>query len=576
MLITQVHKFLSTPTANKSSPRVIFFLILSLTFAALYGFLGINQGFSGEYIVQDDARQHLFWMQRFADPDLFPNDLIADFYQSIAPAGYATLYKLVAWIGVNPLVFSKLLPTLLGIITAGYCFGVCLEIIPVPAAAFTASLLLSQNLWMQDTLISGTASAFLHPLLVAFLYYFIRKKILPMGIVIVLFGLFYPTYILICSGILILQLLHWKEGSIRFSKSRQDYLICTVGLVIAFLVLLPYALQASEFGPIITAAEARKLPEFQAGARASFFHDGDPWRFWFNANRTGIRVTSALMPPLVYGGLLLPFFLYFSRYFPLAQHINRKIVVLLQLTISSLTVFLLAHALIFKLFLPSRYTQHSLRIVMVLAAGIALTLLLDLIFQWTKTISIRQVLAMGLTILLATILIFYPLFLKKFPWTGYYAGKEPELYQFLSAQPKDILIASLDDEINYLPSFSGRSILVGSEYALPYHLGYYSKIRQRAVDLIRAQYSSEMADIKDFVQNYGVNLWLLNKSAFTPEYLANQKWIASYQPATKEAIASLEFGNIPILSKLMNRCSVFKSNDLVVLSTECLVEKRLK
>ena len=576
MLIAKVHKFLSTPTANKSSPRVIFFLILSLTFAALYGFLGIKQGFSGEYIVQDDARQHLFWMQRFADPDLFPNDLIADFYQSIAPAGYVTLYKLVAWIGVNPLVFSKLLPTLLGIITAGYCFGVCLEIIPVPAAAFTASLLLSQNLWMQDTLISGTASAFLHPLLVAFLYYFIRKKILPMGIVIVLFGLFYPTYILICSGILILQLMRWKEGGIRFSKSRQDYLICTVGLIIAFLVLLPYALQASEFGPIITAAEARKLPEFQAGARASFFHDGDPWRFWFNANRTGIRVTSALMPPLVYGGLLLPFFLYFSRYFPLAQHINRKIVVLLQLTVSSLTVFFIAHALIFKLFLPSRYTQHSLRIVIVLAAGIALTLLLDAIFQWAKNISIRQVLAIGLTLLLATILIFYPLFLQEFPWTGYRVGKEPELYQFLSVQPKDILIASLDEEINYLPTFSGRSILAGSEYALPYHLGYYSQIRQRAVDLIRAQYSSDLADVKDFVQKYGVDLWLLNKSAFTPEYLAKQKWISPYQPATKEAIASLQFGNIPILSKLMNRCSVFKSNDLVVLSTECLVEKRVK
>ena len=370
--------------------------------------------------------------------------------------------------------------------------------------------------------------------------------------------------------------MRWQKGGIRFSKSRQDYLICTVGLIIAFLVLLPYALQASEFGPIITAAEARKLPEFQAGARASFFHDGDPWRFWFNANRTGIRVTSALMPPLVYGGLLLPFFLYFSRYFPLAQHINRKIVVLLQLTVSSLTVFFIAHALIFKLFLPSRYTQHSLRIAIVLAAGIALTLLLDAIFQWAKNISIRQVLAIGLTLLLATILIFYPLSLKEFPWTGYRVGKEPELYQFLSAQPKNILIASLDEEINYLPTFSGRSILAGSEYALPYHLGYYSQIRQRAVDLIRSQYSSDMADVKDFVQKYGVDLWLLNKSAFTPEYLANHKWIAPYQPATKEAIASLQFGNIPILSKLMNRCSVFKSNDLVVLSTECLVEKRVK
>ncbi|MGK7876035.1 MAG: hypothetical protein AB4426_22865 [Xenococcaceae cyanobacterium] len=570
MLITQVHKFLTAPTANKSSPRILFFFSLSLTFAALYGFLGIQQGFSGEYILQDDARQHVFWMQRFVDPDLFPNDLIADFFQSIAPEGYSTLYKLMAWVGVDPLVFSKLLPTLLGVITAGYCFGVCLEIIPVPTAAFITSLLLSQNLWMQDTLISATPKAFLHPLLVAFLYYFLRKELLPMGVVIVLFGLFYPTYILICSGLLILQLLRWSRGGIRFSQSRQDYLFCAVGLGIGFLVLLPYTLRVSEFGPIITATEARKLPEFQAGARASFFHDHDPWWFWFNDNSAGILVTSALRPPLVYGGLFLPFLLCFPKRFPLTQQINRKVMVLLQLTVASFTVFFAAHALIFKLYLPSRYTQHSLRIVMVLAAGIALTLILDAIFQWAQTISVRQFSAIGLTFFLASVLVLYPLFLDEFPWTGYRVGKEPELYKFFSEQSKDILIASLDEEVNNLPSFSRRSILVGSEYALPYHVGYYSQIRQRAVDMIRAQYSSDIAEIKNFIQKYGVDFWLLKESAFTPEYLANQRWIQQYQPATKEAIASLQADTVPVLANLMNSCSALKSDDLVVVSTECL------
>ncbi|MGK7915273.1 MAG: hypothetical protein AB4038_06945 [Prochloraceae cyanobacterium] len=572
MSITQIHKFLTGSTTNKSNSRTIFFFSLSLTFAALYAIVAMQQGFSSEYVVQDDARQHLFWMQRFLDSELFPDDLIADFYQSIAPVGFVTLYQAIAFLGIDPMLASKFVPIVLSIITAGYSFCLCLEIIPVPTAALMTSLLLSQNLWKQDTLISGTASSFLHPLLVAFLYYFVRKQLLGIGIVIILLGLFYPTYILICSGVLILQLLRWDKKGFRLSNSRQDYLLCFVGLGIAFVVLLPYALQASEYGPIISAEAARQLPEFQAGARASFFHDNDPWRFWLNASRTGIRITSALIPMLAYAGFLLPFLLYFPRYFPLTKQVNHKVIVLVQLTVASLTVFFLAHALIFKLFLPSRYSQHSLRIVMTLAAGIALILLLDAIFCWAKTISVRQFLAVLLSFILALTLVFYPAFMGEFPWTGYRIGKEPELYKFLQQQPKDILIASLDDEVNNLPSFARRSILVGKEYALPYHLGYYSKIRQRLIDLISAQYSLDLKDVNNFIRKYNINFWLLKESDLTPEYLNDRGWLQAYQPATKKAIALLSSGKKPIMAHLMSSCSVLKSHELIVVSTKCILD----
>jgi hypothetical protein len=39
---------------------------------------------------------------------------------------------------------------------------------------------------------------------------------------------------------------------------------------VAFLVLLPYALILSEFTPIISATQARILPDFEAGGGASF------------------------------------------------------------------------------------------------------------------------------------------------------------------------------------------------------------------------------------------------------------------------------------------------------------------
>ncbi len=67
---------IKTPYMN--NPKVIFWLSLSLTFSGIYSYLALREGFSNPYIVQDDARQHVFWMERFLDSELFPNDLIAD------------------------------------------------------------------------------------------------------------------------------------------------------------------------------------------------------------------------------------------------------------------------------------------------------------------------------------------------------------------------------------------------------------------------------------------------------------------------------------------------------------------
>ncbi len=108
MLITHVHKWLTATDSYKSKSRTIFWLSLSLTFAALYAVLAMHKAFSSEYIIQDDARQHVFWMRRFLDPELFPKDIIADYFQSVAPPGYTALYHFMATLGIEPVVFSKL------------------------------------------------------------------------------------------------------------------------------------------------------------------------------------------------------------------------------------------------------------------------------------------------------------------------------------------------------------------------------------------------------------------------------------------------------------------------------------
>ncbi|MBE9191254.1 hypothetical protein IQ230_13000 [Gloeocapsopsis crepidinum LEGE 06123] len=572
-MLRHLHKLLIPPQTNQFNTHAKFWFGLSLIFATLYGILALQHAFGSEYIVQDDARQHVFWMRRFLNSALFPNDLIADYFQSVAPLGYAFFYRSFALLGIDPLWLSKVLPIVLGLITTAYSFSVCLQLLPIPITGFIGSILLNQNLWMQDGLISATPKAFIYPLFLAFLYYFLRRSFILCLIAIALLGLFYPSLLFVCTLILLFQICHWRHWQLYLSRNRRDYVFCIAGIGVVVLVLLPYALHTSEFAPTIPISTARTLPEFSPGGRSSFFNH-DLWEFWFNESRSGIRLTSALMPPLVYAGILLPIMLLYPSLFPLATKIRRNIILLPQLLLASLVMFFIAHALIFKLHLPSRYTQHSLRIVITIAAAIALTLLLDTLlrqsFAYRRRIpKLKRAFTFTAAIVITLALIFYPSILNNFLWTGYVVGSSPSLYQFFQQQPANSLIASLADEANNLPSFAQRSILVGSEYAIPYHWGYYSQFRQRTLDLIQAQYSQDLTDVQKFVRQYSIDFWLLEKNAFTPEYIASDRWIQQFQPLATNTIQQLQ-QTVPALSNISVQCTIFEVDRFVVLQAQCI------
>ncbi|HBE19858.1 MAG TPA: hypothetical protein DDW51_20145, partial [Cyanobacteria bacterium UBA11367] len=259
-------------------------------------------------------------------------------------------------------------------------------------------------------------------------------------------------------------------------------------------------------------------------------------------------------------------------------------------------MFVAAHLLLFKLHLPSRYTEHSWRIIFAIASGIVLTILLDAILRignrGARVVSgemrrkIRnyssfplwqlpyQLLSVILTALIASLILFYPALVDDFPLTKYKEGHFPTLYHFFESQPKDSLISSVAEEANNIPTFAQRSILVGREYAIPYHLGYYRQFRQRIIELIQAQYTPDMTELKDFIRKFGIDFWLLEENSFTPQYLAQNQWLQPYQPAILEAEKNIAQGIIPALSKVVNDCSVFNREGFIVLKSTCILEKR--
>ncbi|MGF1495689.1 MAG: hypothetical protein ACFB8W_02530 [Elainellaceae cyanobacterium] len=581
-MIRHLHTFLTAPSGRFFSPRTLLWFCLSLGLVLVYSLIALQEAFSAAHVIQDDARQHVFWMQRFVNPALFPDDRIADYFQSVAPGGYQLLYRMAAATGLSPILFHKLLPVGLNLIMAGYCFATCLCLLPIPVAAFSATLLLGQGLGTTDAIVSGTPKAFIYPLLLAFLYYLLRGRLIPTLVIIALQGLFYPQLVFLSAGVLVLRLGQWRGGRLGLTPVKRDRLLSLSGLALALVVLLPYALQSSAFGPTLTLTAARDLPELALpGSRSQYFFDSDPAAYWLKG-RSGLRLATALTPVTNGLGLLLPFLGLFPKRFPLVRQVQPAVTVLPQLLVSSLAMFAAAHLLLFRLHLPSRYTQHSFRIILSLAAGMALVLLVDAVLRWAmrpagaarSAATVRPQPrwkiggAIALTSILGALVVGYPVLVPGFPLTAYQIGQYPALYEFLRSQPTDSLIASLSNEVNNLPSFAQRSILTGSEYAIPYHTGYYTEIRQRTTDLIRAQYSADPAIVQEFIERYGITHWLLDRNAFQPRYLTNQAWIQQYPAAAQAARQALQRES-PALSGL-NDCVMFADRGLSLLDARCI------
>ncbi len=566
--------------------RLIFWLGLSLLMSLVYCIPALITAFSNEYVIQDDARQHVFWARRFLDPQLFPNDLIADYFQSAAPDGYATLYRFFAGIGIDPVFLSKLLPPVLALISTAFAFGIGMQFLPLPIAGFACALLLNQNLWMRDDIVSSTPVAFIYPLFLAFLYFLLRRSLIPLIIVIVLQGLFYPQSVFLSAGLLFIRLWQFRGG---IGLNRSHLRLSIAGLIAAFLILLPYALQSSPYSPIITADQARLLPAFSETGWSKFFvnHFTD---FWLCGKRSGMMPTEWcdlaregnalgwLGIPQLWLVVSLPLLLKFRNRFPFANQVRSQIILLPQLLIVSLGWFLLAHLVLFRLHLPNRYTEHSFRMIAALAAGGAIVILWDslmrvLLARKPMNGRVQSAVVSGLSVLAAALLFLYPYTLRidgdAFPVTGYVTGEFPELYRFFQQQPKEIQIASLSVEANQLPSFAQRSILAGGEgYLLPYHVQYFEEMSQRTTDLMQAQYSPDLNQVKNFIQKYDVDFWLVERSSFEPKYLEENSIFRQFPAVSQQ----LQPGNAA-LQQTARACTKARIRRFRILDANCIQQQ---
>jgi hypothetical protein len=218
---------------------------------------------------------------------------------------------------------------------------------------------------------------------------------------------------------------------------------------------------------------------------------------------------------------------------------------LLCLLASSLALFFLAHALLFRLYLPTRQVQFSLPIVWALGGGVAIVLLANRLARLLGR-SLRPPIAL-LLVLAAT----FTLAANPPPSGNFYAtGRHTRLYDYLQSLPLDALVAALPEDSGELPLFGQRPVFVSYEHALPYHLGYYELLRRRTESLLAVYFSDSALPLVELAEREGIHL-----------FLANLDRLEEYREAHP--------GSRPALERLAERCGVLRERDLVVIPVNC-------
>ncbi|HEY3663433.1 MAG TPA: hypothetical protein VGL24_09805 [Chthoniobacterales bacterium] len=490
-----------------------------MLYATACALLALREAFASKYMLADDVREHVFWMFRYLDPRLFPHDAVADYFQSLAPPGYSTLYWLLTRIGMDPLLASKYIPSVLSLIAVGYFFGLAWRFFRSPAAATLSAILFAQCLWSNSDLSSATPRAFFYPLFAAFLYYQINGSTLGVLTTIGLEATFFPPAALLSLGILGCSCLRWERGP-KLVRTSRPYLLMAAGFCLTLLCLWPYLRDTGSFGPLVTYNEAKKMPEFGPGGRVPFFLPSW-WSYWIGGN-AGIH-NLPTRPLWFFAGLLWPLLRLWPARFPLLKAVPAGAQPVPQIIAGALLLFATAHVLLFRLYLPNRYTEATTRVLFTLLAGGVILALIDaaLLHGGTRPNEGKRfvrVLPQFIAVVLLGAILAYPLLTPAFPNNAYVRGTDPDLYRFFARQPATIRIASLSDESNNLPTFCRRSLVIGAECAIPFHPGYYLPLRDRGLEIARAQYSADPALVERCVRDQKVDFWLLDRNAFAPRY----------------------------------------------------------
>jgi hypothetical protein len=455
------------------------------------------------FVVNDDVRQQLFWMERWRDPGLFPNDLLAAYAEHYVPWGVRALYRLAAF-AMDPLSFSKLLAGALFVGLVGLGFAIGAQLGGRRAAWAMASLIWLTPFFLEQSS-GGLARAFAAPVLALFALGWLNRRASLMAAALVAGALFAPYAFLLCAAAWSLGLL----ASLRFREcahSRCATVCAAVLLGTALSAALAVDFDRAGFGPLATGETVRGAA-FGAEGRYPLLPFASPLFELVVAPLRGLAPfgeLGTLGGALVLGAVLVILFLGLARS-PRIQTSHHTALGLWLL--ASGLLYVLARAFALRLFFPSRFLEYTGQFCVAGGVAVALSRI------WPTH---RRGQAAGVAaVLLAAIL-------------GGARLRGVGLVDFSDTAPlalrlatthKDALVAGHPYRMDNVLAFGHRRVLASYELAHPWSTGFWTQLEPRLHDLFGAYYAGDRAIVDRVSARYGIDYWVVDDRDFTDEFL---------------------------------------------------------
>lgn len=528
------------------------FVVANAHFAALFD----------TYLINDDVRQHLYWMRGFNDSTLFQNDLLADYAQAYQPAGFVLLYRIFSRI-IDPVLFGKILTLVLFTVTSLLAYKI-VETWAGPFAGFVAGLLFMVTPVYLDRMSGGLARGFGYPLVLLYLYCLTRKYPVAACLVLLLQCLFYPMVFLICAPVYVVYFVNFDQPAV-FKRIFSRHLVpFGVTMAVCGIVLLNSA-HDQRFGRLVTREQMTGRPEYYAEGRwpvlpTPGLADKVPKNlgkgivvanYLYDSEKGKLKNVIAL--PLIFTVALTASYYMIRKdgAARLAAMLFRKEFILI--TLSSMAIYKIADWLIVKLFLPVRYVEFTLPVVATLMFSLWISCLIRLFNK-------RLFKNTGSGIAVAMILANAPL--QENNGIGD-ASEHKMLYQYIKTLPANTMIAADPYIADDIPLYSNRKVLVNYKLSHAIYDLYWSEIKRRTYDQIDAFYGSDEKAMSGFFDKYSIDYLVVD----TSKYRHLQGARIYFEPFDTYIRGILDGNGKPLLLSVPDGMKEFSSGTTFVVST---------
>ncbi len=550
------------------------FSLLFVLFIALIIYCWAHRtGFTNEYLINDDVRHQIFWMQQWQEPELYPDNLLLRYAKNYVPWGVTFVYYIGSPL-INPVQFTKVTSGVIFLITAGFLFGIgCYLKDDLTGILLVCTMFLSTH--FLDKMAGGLSRGFAYPLLTGYLFFLARRNLSAAGVMILLLSLFNPYIMLLClvtHGLFLgkcwlpiatrrlIGLARGDSASIGAEAIKSFLLVNLPVTAGVFLMALRYMiLKDNSFGELATWSDmAGKIEYTAASGRCTIVPV--PSLLW-----EMFRPIASIFPFSMHKMIGLPagaiitvvassVFIYWrwvwrSKYGIIPY---RRLWVFTYLLPASVIMYVAAYIVLMRLFIPGRYVEYPFTIFYcVLIAFVLRTL-----FEIAEHKRLFAVLAVSIAIVVGAV--------RLDNVAMYDYSKYEPLCRFFRTVPRTSLVAGPPDIMDNTITFARRNAFLTHELFHAWYLEYWKKIKERTYAFCRAYYASEPEEIRHFSRANGIDYIVFRKNDFPPESLSKGPihmepfdTYARNLARLKSKFAMLDRNAFPI---------VFENDELVVLN----------